>query len=103
MEKQTASFIGIQKVPELGDAFQTSGGQRFSGKDWLHHIDEGSSETSLQYRENSKSVLLYFRVIQGHTGGAMIAHELMGHVASPYKSGRNSCSIEDVRTTCDRS
>ena len=34
---------------------------------------------------NSKNSLLYFRVIQGHTGGNLIAPELMGHVAIPYK------------------
>ena len=38
-----------------------------------------------QYCENSKSVSWYFRAIQGHTGGHMIAPELMGHVALPYK------------------
>ena len=32
-----------------------------------------------------KHVLLYIRAIQGHTGGNLIAPELMGHVAIPYK------------------
>ena len=28
---------------------------------------------------------VYIRAIQGHTGGNLIALELMGHVAIPYK------------------
>ena len=34
---------------------------------------------------NSKIFLLYTRVIQGQTGGNLIALELMGQVAFPYK------------------
>ena len=33
----------------------------------------------------SVNFLLYIRAIQGHTGGNLIAPELMGHVAIPYK------------------
>ena len=33
---------------------------------------------------NFKNSLLYIRAIQGHTGGNLIAPELMGHVAVPY-------------------
>ena len=36
-------------------------------------------------QKNSRDVLLHFRAIQGHTGGNVIAPELMGHVAIPYK------------------
>ena len=70
---------------KLRDAFQTSGGQRFPDEDWLHHINERSNKIRFQYCENSKSVLLYFRAFQGHTGGNMTAPELMGHVAIPFK------------------
>ena len=61
------------------------------------------------------SVLLYVRAIQEHTGGEMIATELMGHVAIPYKwtefmerillSSRMfvQCAIDpQVRTHCWR-
>ena len=41
------------KRSKLRDAFQTSGGPRFSDKDWLRHIQEGSSKTRFQYCENS--------------------------------------------------
>ena len=69
---------------KLRDAFQTSGGQRCSDKDRLHHINEGS-KTRFQCCENFKSVLLYFRAIQGHTGGEMMAPELLGHVVISYE------------------
>ena len=38
-----------------------------------------------QYRMNSQNSLLCIRAIQGHTGGKLIALELMGHIAIPYK------------------
>ena len=37
------------------------------------------------YCMNFKNSLLYIRAIQGHTGGNLIALELMGHVAVPSK------------------
>ena len=52
-ETETAPFIGILQVPKLRDAFQTSRGQRLSDEDWLHHIYEGSNNSSFQYRENA--------------------------------------------------
>ena len=63
--------------------FGSTGARGFSEKDWLRHIYEGSNKTRFEYCENSKKSLMYIRAIQGHTGGNMIAPELMGHVAIP--------------------
>ena len=41
---------------------------------------KGTPHSYPQLRE-----LRYFRAIQGHTGGNLMAPELMGHVAVPYK------------------
>ena len=38
-----------------------------------------------QYCMNSKHFFLCTRATQGHTGGNLIAPELMGHIANPYK------------------
>ena len=37
---------------------------------------------------NSNNFLLFYRAIQGHAGGNLIAPELMRHVAIPYKNER---------------
>ena len=73
-EKRTVLFIGNLWV------------HKFSDSDWLQHIYKGSNKTRLQYCKKCQDVLLYIRAIQGHTGGKVIAPELMGHVAVPSKS-----------------
>ena len=80
-EKQTALFIGIRLVQTLRKAFQKDGGHKFSDSDWLQKIYKGSNKTRFQYCKNSRDVLLHIRAVQGHTGGNVIAFELMGHVA----------------------
>ena len=45
----------------------------------------GSNKTGFQYCKNFRDVLLYLRASHRHTGGNVIAPELMGHVAIPYK------------------
>ena len=66
-------------VPKLRKAFQKAGGQQFSDSDWLQCIYEGCNKTRFKYCKNSKHVLLYIRAIRGHTGGDLIAPELMVH------------------------
>ena len=70
--------------PKLLKAFGHMGAREFSHKGWLQHIHRGSNKMRFEYCESSKGSLLYFRAIQGHTGGIMIAPELSGHVAIPY-------------------
>ena len=71
---------------KLRNAFQKSGGRKFSDVDWLQHIFQGSSKMRFKYCQNSPpNCFLYIRAIQGHTGGNLKALELMGHVAIPYK------------------
>ena len=53
--------------------------------DWTNHIWKWSSKFLFQYCKNSCDDLLYIRAIRGHTGGEVIAPELMGHVAIPIE------------------
>ena len=46
---------------------------------------EESNKMRFQYCMSSTNSLLCTRAIHGHTGGNLIAPELMGHVATPYK------------------
>ena len=71
--------------PKLRKAFQKAGGRKFSDTDWLQHIYEGSNQMRFQYCMSSENFSLYIRAIQGHTGGNLIAPELIGHVAIPYR------------------
>ena len=64
----------------------------------FEHLEDNDSQTKVGFitfmKEAAKpcssiaripeSVLLYFRAIQGHTGGGMIPPNLMRHVAIPY-------------------
>ena len=61
-------------------AFAKHGARDFSEKLWLRLIHEGSSKTRVEYCEDSKISLAYFRAIQGHSGGIPIDPQLMGCV-----------------------
>ena len=85
-ERETDGAVHWKSMgPELRKAFQTTGGHKFSGCDWLQHIYKESKQTRFLYCKNSRDILMYIRACQGHTGGNVIAPELMGHVAVPYK------------------
>ena len=66
-------------------AFLKDGGDTVADDDWINHVWKGSSKTRFQFCTNSCHDLLKIRVIQGHTGGEVIAPELMGHVAVPFQ------------------
>ena len=70
-------FIG----PKLRHMFQERGGYTSSDAPWLELIWKGSNKTRCQCSENSNDVLLKIRDSQGHTGGEVIAPELVGRVA----------------------
>ena len=82
--------------------FQKAEGQTFSDSDRLQYIYEGSNKTRFQKSKNSREVLLFILAIQGHTGGNVIAPELVGHVAIPHICkeflGHRGCSY-DVQST----
>ena len=85
-ERETDGAVHWKSMgPKLLKAFQKAGGQKFSDTDWLQHVYERSNKMRFQYCMTSVNFLLYIRAIQGHTGGNLIAPELMGHVAIPYK------------------
>ena len=81
--------------PKLRCAFLRDGGDSFSDTDRINHIWKGSSETRFQYCKNSHNDMLDILAIQGHTGGDVIALELMGHVAVPCKR-KSAYLTEDV-------
>ena len=72
-------------VQNCGEHFRRPEDKKFSDTDWLQHVDEGSNKMRFQDCENSINSLMYVRAIQGHTGGNLVAPELMGHVTIPYR------------------
>ena len=55
------------------------------GRLWSYVNSELNSRRKRnRHCKSSRNVLLCIRAIQGHTGGNVIAPELMGHVAIPY-------------------
>ena len=70
--------------PKLRHAF-SKGGHIFSDSDGLDYIWKGSNKTQLQCCKNSNDVLLYIRAIQGHSGGELIALQLINCVAIPLR------------------
>ena len=84
-ERETDGAVHWNSMrPKLRKAFQKAGGQKFSDSDWLQYMYKESDQTMFQYRMSYRGVLLYIRAIQGHSGGNVIALELVGHVAIPY-------------------
>ena len=78
----TALFIGILWVQNC----ETRGGREFSDTDWLLHIYHGTSKMRFQkLHEFSKFLILYSCHPRTHWWAFLIAPELMGHVAIPYK------------------
>ena len=88
-ERETDGAVHWNSMgPNLRKAFEKAGGHKLSDPDWLQKMYKGSNKTRFRYCKNSRDVLVYNRAIQGHTGGNVIAPELMGHVAIPYKMER---------------
>ena len=77
-------FIGNRWVRSYDVRFGKEGGDTFSDTDWVNQMWKGNNKTRFQYCKNSCAAPLHIRAIQGHTGGDMIAPELMGHVAIPF-------------------
>ena len=71
-------------TPKLLKAFEDKVARKFSDKEWLQHIDEGSNKTRSENSESSKHSLVYIRAIQGHIGRTVKLPEMMGDVAIPY-------------------
>ena len=85
-ERETDGAVHWDSMgPKLRKTFQKVGRHKFSDSDWFLYLYTGSNKTRFKYCKNSRDVLLYIRAFQGHTGGNVIAPELMGHVAIPDK------------------
>ena len=101
-EKKTALFIGILWVQNCEKHFRRPEAKILGLRIGFKYLIEGSNKTRFQYCKNSRNVLLYIRVVQGRTGGNLIAPDLMGNVASPYKwkeflFHRGCSSLEDEK------
>ena len=68
---------------KLRREFQSEGVRIFSDSQWLGYIHRGSNKPRFPYYVNSDSNHLYVRAIQGHSGGDLIAPELLNYVAVP--------------------
>ena len=66
-------------------AFAKNGALVFSEKYWLRLIHEGSSKQWMVSCEDSKNSLVYFRAIQGHSGGIFVEPELTGYIRILHK------------------
>ena len=82
-EKRTVLFIGNRWVQNCDKRFTKLEDTNFRTLILLQHIYKVSNKSWFQYCKNSQDVKWYIRAIQGHTGGNVIAPELMGHVAIP--------------------
>ena len=65
-------------------AFARHAAETFSDNDWIHLFHEGSSKRRVEYCEDHKNSLYYFRTIQGHSSGIPMVPELMGCTSIPY-------------------
>ena len=85
-QKQAALCIGNGWVQNCEERFG-----RLEGKNSRTLIGfsiftkEATKRGSSIARRITTYILLYTRALQGHTGGNLIARDLMGHVAIPYK------------------
>ena len=71
--------------PKLRKAFQKAEGQNFSDSDWLSIFAKEATKRGSSIARIQKFLLVYSCPFKGHIGGNLIAPELMGHVAIPYK------------------
>ena len=78
-------FIGIRWLQHCGEHFRSPEGLNSRTLIDFNIFKKGSNKTKFQCCKNFRDVLLYIRAIQGHTGGNVIALELMGHVAIPFQ------------------
>ena len=82
-ELQMEQFIRNFVSPKLTIRFHRDGGSIFTDRNWVNFIWKGRNKTRFQHRRNPCSKLLYFRAVQGHTGGEMIPPEMLGHSLIP--------------------
>ena len=63
--------------------FKRERARTFSDAQWLGHTHRGSNKPRFQYCLDSNNNLLYVRATQGHSGGELIAPELLNQVPIP--------------------
>ena len=71
--------------PILRKFFRSPEGENSRTRIGFNTLMKEATRFRFQCCMNSKNSLLKIRAIQGHTGGNVVAPELMGHVAIPYK------------------
>ena len=73
-------FIGNRWVESCETRFRKKADTPSLNLNGLVKIGKRSNKTRFQHCKNSNNVLLNIRAVQGHTGGKVIAPELMGPV-----------------------
>ena len=82
IEKLTEQFIGIRQIPNCWEHLDQKEHEIFRRRIGFNTVMK--EVTRRNSSENSQHFLIYVRAIQGHTGGNMMAPELMGDVIIPY-------------------
>ena len=89
----------VSLCSKLRHAFQSEGAQTCSDSHGQDYIQKGTNKTRFQHCTNSNNSPLYVRAIQVHSGGELIAPDLMNHVAMPLRCeeflyhSENSCTV----------
>ena len=83
---------------KLRRKFQSEGARIFSDSQWLGYIHRGSNKPRFPYCVNSNNNHLYVRAIQGHSGGDLIAPELLNYVAFPLGWKQCLCHVKSSFT-----
>ena len=73
--------------------FEREGARTFSDSQWLCDTQRGSNKPRFPFCVDSNNSLLYVRAIQGHSGGDLIDHDLLNHVATPPRWKEYLCSV----------
>ena len=85
-ERQSDAALHRDTIrPVLLKAFAKHGARDFSEKHRLPLIHEGSSKTRIEYCEDSKNSLAYFRAIQAHSAGIPNDRELKDYIRILFK------------------
>ena len=70
--------------PRFCRDFEHENAGRWSNKERLHLLQQGSDNIISQHCLNSDGLIIYMRAIQGHSGGTTVDPALLDNVEIPY-------------------
>ena len=65
--------------------FRKRNAVRWSNKEWLDLLQQGSDKKRFEYCLSSDGLIVYMRVVQGHSGGTKVDLALLDDVEVPYR------------------